>query len=75
VTEDRMTTWLLRGGVAVFGVGLLFVLLTFLPFLLGRANAPTAFAVGTMLCPLGFGIALVALVRDARQARRAQRQR
>jgi hypothetical protein len=75
VTEDRTTTLLLRTGATLFGIGVLFAVLTFLPFLLGRSNAPTAFAVGTMLCPLGFGIALTALVRDARQARRAQRQR
>jgi membrane associated rhomboid family serine protease len=75
VTPDRVSTWLLRLGAAVFGLGLLFVVLTFVPFFAGRANAPVGFAAGTMLCPLGFGIALLALVRDARQARRAARQR
>jgi membrane associated rhomboid family serine protease len=75
VTEDRTTTWLLRIGAALFGTGLVFAVLTFVPFLLGRSDAPTGFAVATMLCPLGFGVALTALVRDARQARRAQRQR
>jgi hypothetical protein len=75
VTEDRTTTWLLRVGAALFATGLVFALLTFVPFLLGRSNAPIGFAVATMLCPLGFGVALTALVRDARQARRAQRQR
>jgi hypothetical protein len=75
VTEDRTTTWLLRIGAALFGTGLVFAVLTFVPFLLGRSSAPTGFAVLTMLCPLGFGIALTALVRDARQSRRAERQR
>jgi hypothetical protein len=70
-----VSTWLLRSGAAVFGVGLIFVVLTFVPFLGGRHNAPVGIAVGTMLCPLGFGIALLALVRDARQARRAGHQR
>jgi hypothetical protein len=70
-----VSTWLLRLGAAVFGIGLVFVVLTFVPFFTGRENAPTVFATGTMLCPLGFGIALLALVRDARQARRAARQR
>jgi hypothetical protein len=73
VTQDRLSTWLLRSGAALFGVGLLFVVLTFVPFFLGRTDAPTGLAVGTMLCPLGFGVALLALVRDARQARRGQR--
>ncbi|MCW2569656.1 MAG: hypothetical protein JWN54_3753 [Mycobacterium sp.] len=75
MTEDRTTTWLLRIGAALFGTGLVFAVLTFVPFLLGRANAPIGFAVATMLCPLGFGVALTALVRDARQARRVPRQR
>jgi hypothetical protein len=75
VTEDRTTTWLLRTGATLFGAGLVFAVLTFVPFLLGRSNAPLGFAVATMLCPLGFGVALTALVRDARQSRRAERQR
>jgi membrane associated rhomboid family serine protease len=75
VTQDRVSTWLLRSGVGVFGIGLLFVVLTFVPFFGGRHNAPLILAAATMLCPLGFGIALLALVREARQARRSARQR
>jgi hypothetical protein len=54
-------------------LGLVFVVLTFVPFFAGRDNAPVVFAVGTMLMPLGFGVALLVLVREARQARRRQR--
>jgi membrane associated rhomboid family serine protease len=73
VTTDRVSTWLLRVGGTLFALGLVFVVLTFAPFFAGRDNAPGGFAVGTMLAPLGFGIALLVLVRDARQARRRQR--
>jgi hypothetical protein len=73
VTQDRVSTWLLRLGAALFGTGLVFVVLTFVPFFVGRASAPGGLAAATMLCPLGFGLALLALVRDARQARRDQR--
>ena len=75
MTVDRVSTWLLRSGAALFGAGLVFAALTFFPFLLGRDNAPLAVAVATMLCPLGFGVALLALVRDAALARRAARQK
>ncbi|HEY0485940.1 MAG TPA: hypothetical protein VGD72_06790 [Mycobacteriales bacterium] len=73
MTSDRISTWLLRTGSVLMALGLVFVVLTFAPFFLGRANAPVGFAVGTMLIPLGFGVALLVLVRDARQARRRQR--
>jgi hypothetical protein len=73
VTSDRISTWLLRAGAALMGLGLVFTVLTFAPYFVGRDNAPTAFAVGTMLMPLGFGVALLVLVRDAREARRRQR--
>jgi hypothetical protein len=73
VESDRTSTWLLRTGAALMAVGFVFVVLTFAPFFVGRDSAPAAFAAGTMLTPLGFGVALLVLVRDARQARRRQR--
>jgi hypothetical protein len=73
VTSDRTGIRLLRGGAALMALGLVFVVLTFVPFFAGRDNAPVVFAVGTMLMPLGFGVALLVLVREARQARRRQR--
>ncbi|HEV7823625.1 MAG TPA: hypothetical protein VGP02_01820 [Mycobacteriales bacterium] len=73
MTSDRTGIRLLRGGAALMALGLVFVVLTFVPFFAGRDNAPVVFAVGTMLMPLGFGVALLVLVREARQARRRQR--
>jgi membrane associated rhomboid family serine protease len=73
--RDRVSTWLLRSGAVLFAIGLVFAVLTFFPFLLGRDNTPLGIALATMLSPLGFGVALLALVREAGVSRRAARQK
>jgi hypothetical protein len=62
---------LLRISVAVFCLGLVFVILTFVPFFAGLQDAPVFLATATMLAPLGFALALVALIRDTRRSQRA----
>jgi hypothetical protein len=58
---------LVRIGAAVFGLGLLDLLLVVVPFFLGRSNAALGLALGTLLLPLGLGIALWGLLRAARR--------
>jgi hypothetical protein len=61
---------LVRIGAVVFGLGVVDVLLVVVPFFLGRADAPLPLALGTVLLPLGLGIALSGLLRAARRGRR-----
>ena len=61
---------LVRIGAVVFGLGLLDLLVIVVPFFFGRTNAPLALALGTLLLPIGLGIALWGLLRSARRARR-----
>lgn len=58
---------LVRLGAAVFGLGLLDLLLVVVPFFLGRTNASLGLALGTLLLPIGLGIALSGLLRAARR--------
>jgi hypothetical protein len=51
----------------VFAVGVVGVLLILVPFLLGdHGSAPVALDLLALLLPVGFGIALVGLLRSAR---------
>jgi len=61
---------LVRVGAGCFVAGLIFAAIVFFPFLFGVRNAPVALAVGTMLAPIGFGLAIVGLFRQARAAQR-----
>ena len=61
---------LVRAGAIVFGLGLLAALAVVVPFFLGRTDAPLALTLGTLLMPIGLGIALSGLLRGARRARR-----
>ena len=61
---------LVRVGAVVFGVGLLAAVGVVVPFFLGRSDAPLGLALGTLLMPLGLGLALSGLRRSARRARR-----
>lgn len=72
-TDDRQPgDRLVRVGGVVFAVGVLAILVTVVPLLLGTARLPVAFYYLSMLAPLGMGIALAGLVVAAR-ARRGQR--
>ncbi len=57
-----------RLGALVFGLGLVDALVVVVPFFLGRTNAPLALALGTVLMPIGLGIALSGLLRAARRS-------
>ena len=63
-------TWLVRGGTACFVAGLIFAAIVFFPFLAGVRNAPAALALGAMLAPIGFAMAILGLFRQARAAQR-----
>jgi len=56
----------------VFAVGVVAILVTVVPLLVGTARLPVEFYYLSMLAPLGMGIALGGLVVAAR-ARRGQR--
>ena len=64
-------TLLVRVGAGAFLVGLIFAAIVFFPFLFGVRNAPAWLALGTMLAPIGFAMALTGLFRQARVAQRA----
>lgn len=63
--------WVRVGGV-VFAVGVVAILVTVVPLLLGTTRLPVEFYYLSMLAPVGMGIALGGLVVAAR-ARRGQR--
>lgn len=64
---DRLVTV----GAILFGIGLVAVLITVVPFFLGTDRMPLAVYLTAALAPLGFGVALVGLVRGARSRRPA----
>ncbi len=66
---------LVRVGVAVFAVGVLAILVTVVPLLLGTARLPLAFYLLSMLAPVGMGIARSGRVGAARARRRPSRVR
>ena len=60
-------------GAAVFALGVVGVLLAFVPFFFGRSDAPTWAALLASLLPIGLGLALLGLLRGARTRRRRRR--
>lgn len=61
---------LVRVGAIVFGLGVLGVLAVLVPFLLGAEDAPLWTTLAASLLPVGFGLALLGLLRGARYRRR-----
>jgi hypothetical protein len=61
---------LVRVGAVVFAVGVVAVVADFAPFFFGHSNLPTWLALSTLALPLGLGLALGGLLRQARAARR-----
>jgi len=55
-----------RIGMILFLVGLIFVLLTVLPFFFGDHNRPLWLNLGCLLAPIGFVVALTGAVRQGR---------
>ncbi len=61
---------LVRAGALVFAVGVTGVLAVLVPFLLGRADAPLWTTLLALALPVGLGMSLVGLLREARARRR-----
>jgi hypothetical protein len=60
---------LMRVGVSLFAVGVLAIVAVFVMFAAGLVNLPVWLsAVAGVITPLGLGLALVALVREARRS-------
>jgi hypothetical protein len=59
----------MRVGVSLFAVGVLAIVAVFVMFAAGLVNLPVWLsAVAGVITPLGLGLALVALVREARRS-------
>lgn len=70
---DADADQLVRIGAVVFGIGVLCILAAVVPLFFGAHDLPTALNVGAgVLPPLGLGLGLWALVRNARAARRSR---
>jgi hypothetical protein len=66
---------LVRIGAVVFGVGVLCIFAAVIPLFFGAHDLPTALNVAAgVLPPVGFGLALWGLVRNARAAGAARRE-
>jgi hypothetical protein len=62
------TSTLMRIGVALFALGMLAVVAVFIMFAAGIENLPIWLsAAAGVITPLGLGLGLIALVREARQ--------
>lgn len=64
---------LVRLGAAVFGIGVIGVLVVLVSFLLGNQDASLWSTLLASLLPVGLGLSLVGLLRGARARRRAAR--
>jgi peptidoglycan/LPS O-acetylase OafA/YrhL len=62
-------------GFALFAVGLVFLILTVVPFFFGDHNRPVWVNLGCMLAPLGFVVAVVGAIRNGRADQRAAAER
>lgn len=61
---------LVRVGVLVFALGLVAVAVIFAMFAAGAHDLPLWLNLGAMLAPVGFGLALLGLFRQARRSSR-----
>ncbi len=57
---------LVRGGAVVFAIGVVAVVAIVVPFFLGQHDAPEALNLVALLLPVGFGLALLGLLRGAK---------
>lgn len=74
VDEARPGDRLIRVGAVAFGLGVVAVAAEFVPFFFGRSNLPLWLALLCLLLPVGLGLALWGLLRQARAARRRARE-
>lgn len=64
---------LVAGGTLLFLVGVVAILATIVPFFFGHRNQPLALNLTAVAAPVGMGIALAGLVRQARTRTRGRR--
>jgi len=57
-------------GFVMFGIGLLFLLVTVLPYFFGSANRPLWLNLGSLLAPIGLAVAVAGAVRTGRAEQR-----
>jgi uncharacterized membrane protein YhdT len=57
-------------GFVLFGLGLVFLLVTVLPFFWGDHDRPVWLNAGCMLAPIGFVLAVVGIVQTGRTEQR-----
>lgn len=62
----------MRVGALVFAFGLVAVAVVFAMFAAGAHDLPLWLNLGAMLAPVGFGLALIGLFRQARQSGRGR---
>jgi hypothetical protein len=63
---------LVRVGAILFVIGAVATIVTVAPLFLGLSRLPTPAYFFSMVMPVGFGVALVGLMRSARAQRRGQ---
>lgn len=61
---------LVRAGVVVFALGLVAVVVVFTLFATGAHDLPVWLNLAAMMAPVGFGLALLGLFRQARRSSR-----
>lgn len=62
---------MVRVGAALFVIGLVFLVVTVLPFFWGDHNRSVWLNVGCMLAPVGFVLAIVGVIRAGRAEQRS----
>jgi hypothetical protein len=68
-TRSRPTS--VSAGFVVFGIGLLFLVATVLPYFFGSENRPLWLNLGCLLVPVGVAIALAGAIRAGHAEQRA----
>lgn len=61
---------MIRAGLAVFAVGVIFIVADVLPFFAGDENRPLWLNLACLAAPIGFGIAVWGALRSGRDAQR-----
>lgn len=70
--DRRPGDLLVRAGAVVFGLGVIGVVLVLVPFLTGsRRDAPTSLDLVALLLLVGFGLALLGLLRGVMSHRKS----
>lgn len=68
--NPRSGEGLVRAGAVIFAIGLVATIVTVVPLFLDAEPMPAAIYGLAMLAPLGFGLALLGILRAARARRR-----